>query len=141
LGVHVQIIIMMSAVKSLLVVIIAILISTTVGFLPHLPVRHISPSISDALSRFILKESGGNNEESMPPSKLSLEEKMKNWEATEEEQKAASLGGVVPGRSDAFDIGLFVLFPLMVLSGLAFAFFPLIMDKIDVDSVGPPPMV
>ena len=76
--------------------------------------------------------------------KLSLEEKMKSWEATQEELQAASLGGLVPGgnndnRSDAFDVGLYVAFPLMVLSGLAFAFFPLIMGNLDVDSVGPPP--
>mmetsp|Transcript_16505 Transcript_16505/g.40328 ORF Transcript_16505/g.40328 Transcript_16505/m.40328 type:complete len:134 (+) Transcript_16505:137-538(+) len=69
----------------------------------------------------------------------SLESKMKNWEASEEEIKAATLGGVIPGRSDAFDIGLYVAFPLMVLSGLAFAFFPLIMGNIDTSSVGPPP--
>lgn len=70
---------------------------------------------------------------------------MKNWEATEEEVKAATLGGIVPGsrdpdRSDAFDVGLYIAFPLMVLSGLAFALFPFIMGNLDVDSVGPPPM-
>ena len=74
-------------------------------------------------------------------SKKSLEEKMKAWEATEEEVKAATLGGMVPGRSDAFDVGLYIAFPLMVLSGLAFAAFPLIMGNLDVDSVGPPPTV
>lgn len=82
-------------------------------------------------------------EESSDSAKLSLEEKMKAWEASEEEIKAATLGGVVPGqggdRSDAFDVGLYILFPFMVLSGLAFAFFPFIMGNIDVDSVGPPP--
>jgi hypothetical protein len=77
--------------------------------------------------------------------KTSLEEKMKGWDATEEEIKAATLGGVVPGggqnaeRSDAFDVGLYILFPFMVLSGLAFALFPFIVGNIDVDSVGPPP--
>ena len=30
---------------------------------------------------------------------VSLEEKMKSWEASEEEIKAATLGGVVPGTS------------------------------------------
>jgi hypothetical protein len=30
---------------------------------------------------------------------------MKGWEATEEEVKAKTLGGIVPGRSDAFDVG------------------------------------
>jgi hypothetical protein len=75
--------------------------------------------------------------------KLTLEEKMKGWEATEEEIKAASLGGIIPtpsaNRSDAFDVGLWIVFPLMVVSGLFFAFFPLIMENIDVSSVGPPP--
>ena len=64
---------------------------------------------------------------------------MANWEATEDEIKAATLGGVVPGRSDSFDVGLYIAFPLMVASGLLFAFFPLIMGNLDVDSVGPPP--
>lgn len=75
--------------------------------------------------------------------KLSLEEKMKSWEATEEEVRASTLGGVVPGgnaeRSDAFDVGLYIAFPIIVLSSLAFAFFPFIMGNLDVDSVGPPP--
>jgi hypothetical protein len=82
--------------------------------------------------------------------KLTLEEKMKSWEATEEERKAASLGGVIPTigagsstsnreRTGVFDVGLYIAFPLMVLSGLAFALFPLIVGNFDVDSVGPPP--
>lgn len=69
---------------------------------------------------------------------------MKKWEASEEEVRAATLGGIVPGgkeRSDAFDVGLYIAFPIMVLSGLAFAIFPLIMGNLDVDSVGPPPTV
>ena len=105
----------------------------------------------------------------------SLEEKMKSWEASEEEIKAATLGGVVPGggssegRTDAFDVGLYIMFPVMVISCLAvstgelfvydvqhdqfrftnsniytlfhiqFVFFPLIIGNIDVTSVGPPP--
>lgn len=73
--------------------------------------------------------------------KKSLEEKMKRWEASEEEIKASSLGGVTPGRTDAFDIGLYIAFPFMILGSLAFALFPFIMDKIDVSAVGPPPMV
>lgn len=78
---------------------------------------------------------------------LSLEEKMKSWEATEEEVKAATLGGLVPqrmdgkGRSDAFDVGLYIAFPIMVISGLLFALFPLIVGNLDVDSVGPPPTI
>mmetsp|Transcript_8755 Transcript_8755/g.11024 ORF Transcript_8755/g.11024 Transcript_8755/m.11024 type:complete len:153 (+) Transcript_8755:212-670(+) len=76
--------------------------------------------------------------------KKSLEEKMKDWEASEEEMKNASLGGLVPSsgeRTDGFDIGLLLAFPFIVGSALLFAVFPFIMDKIDVSSVGPPPTV
>lgn len=73
--------------------------------------------------------------------KKTLEEKMASWEASEEEIKAASLGGITPGRTDGFDLGLYIAFPIIVLTSLAFAFFPFIMDKIDVSSVGPPPTV
>eukprot|EP00567_Pseudictyota_dubia_P016225 CAMPEP_0197441804 /NCGR_PEP_ID=MMETSP1175-20131217/7973_1 /TAXON_ID=1003142 /ORGANISM="Triceratium dubium, Strain CCMP147" /LENGTH=100 /DNA_ID=CAMNT_0042972137 /DNA_START=247 /DNA_END=549 /DNA_ORIENTATION=- len=82
--------------------------------------------------------------------RLALEEKMKSWEATEEELKSKSLGGVTvtpnsqredANRTDAFDIGLWIMFPFMVGTGLLFFVFPFIMDKIDVSSVGPPPMV
>lgn len=92
-------------------------------------------------SRLILKStedesSDGDN------TKKSLEEKMAGWEASEEEIRASTLGGVTPPkRSDAFDIGLYIAFPFMILASLAFAFFPFIMDKIDVSSVGPPPTV
>lgn len=89
-------------------------------------------------ARIILFESEDDTDK-RPSSKTSLEDKMKNWETTEAEQKASSLGGVVPGRADAFDVGLYIAFPLMVIASLAFAVFPLIMDKIDVSSVGPPP--
>lgn len=73
-------------------------------------------------------------------SSSTLEDKMKAWEATDEEVKAATLGGVVPGRSDAFDVGLYIAFPIMVITGLLFAVFPFIMENIDTSSVGPPPM-
>ena len=82
-----------------------------------------------------------STEASSEVTKKSLEDKMKDWEASDEEIKAASLGGIVPGRTDGFDIGLFLAFPFIVGSALFFAIFPLIMDKIDVSSVGPPPMV
>ena len=73
----------------------------------------------------------------------SLEEKMASWEASEEELKAASLGGLTPGKrgTDGFDIGLYIAFPIIVVTSLLFAVFPFIMDKIDVSSVGPPPTV
>merc|ERR1712127_158573 len=60
--------------------------------------------------------------------KVSLEDKMKSWEASEEELKAATLGGVIPQsreRTEAFDVGLYIAFPIMVITGLAFAFSPL----------------
>ena len=71
--------------------------------------------------------------------KLSLEEKMKNWEASDEEIKAATLGGVVPERTDGFDVGLYIAFPFMVIGCLLFLAFPLLIGNIDVSSVGPPP--
>lgn len=76
--------------------------------------------------------------------KLSLEDKMKSWEASEEEIRAASLGGVVPSgnsgeRTDAFDVGLYILFPIMIIGLGLFAFFPILVQNIDVTSVGPPP--
>lgn len=110
-----------------------VILSTSHAFAPRLSVAVQRCSTG----RTLLWE--GEEETKDSATKESLEEKMKKWEATEEEQKAASLGGVVPGRADSFDLVLYILFPFMVLSGLAFAFFPLIMDKIDVDSVGPPP--
>lgn len=70
---------------------------------------------------------------------------MKSWEASEDEIRAATLGGVIPGgnskdnRSDGFDIGLYIAFPFMVIGCLIFAFFPMIVGNIDVTSVGPPP--
>jgi len=78
------------------------------------------------------------------PKKLSLEEKMKSWEASEEEIKAASLGGITAGSksgTDGFDVGLWAMFPFIVATSLLFFVFPFIKDSIDVSSVGPPPMV
>lgn len=117
----------------------------------------------------------GNDDDSSGPSSssaVSLAEKMKSWETTEDEIRSATLGGIVPGgvsapgikgfdgkfgdrissegggvttpagaggRTDAFDVGLYIAFPIMVLSCLAFVFFPLLIGNIDVSSVGPPP--
>ena len=123
-----------------------VLFVATEAFLPPL-----SNALSSTRTHFRLQHllnSAGEDDESSPTTstddsetttKSSLEEKMKAWEATEEEVKAATLGGVVPGRSDAFDVGLYIAFPLMVISGLLFAFFPLIMGNIDTSDVGPPP--
>ncbi len=87
--------------------------------------------------------SSSSSSSSLPPSSsstVSLAEKMKSWEATDDEIRAATLGGVVPGlsapglkgldgkfgnnesaggRADAFDVGLYIAFPIMVLSCLA----------------------
>ena len=84
----------------------------------------------------------------------SLEEKMAAWEATEEEQRKATLGGMIPGKigkpgrmtrtdqpdkMDGFDVGMnisgVILFPLAI----ALALFPFIVGTLDVSSVGPPP--
>ena len=98
-----------------------------------------------------------------------LAAKKANWDATEEEIRAVTLGGNLPlpkgllgikdsevkessadslmggitagskGIFDGFDLGLFIAFPFMVGASLLFFVFPFIMDKIDVSSVGPPP--
>ena len=88
---------------------------------------------------------GDGTETDSVATKMSLEEKMQSWEASEEEIKAASLGGMTPGSrgggADGFDIGLWIMFPFIVATSLLFFVFPFIMDKIDVSSVGPPPAV
>jgi hypothetical protein len=124
---------------------------------PIIIVNNIEPVAAKAFLFRLSAESGPGTDSSPPTTeeedsasktttttkKLTLEEKMKAWEATEAEMKAASLGGVIPSqnreRAGAFDVVLFIAFPLMVLSGLAFALFPLIVGTLDVDSVGPPP--
>jgi len=75
--------------------------------------------------------------------KKALAEKMASWEASDEEIRAASLGGMTPGKrgTDGFDIGLYIAFPIIVATGLIFALFPFIMENIDTSSVGPPPTV
>ncbi|KAJ1461615.1 hypothetical protein M885DRAFT_506656 [Pelagophyceae sp. CCMP2097] len=78
------------------------------------------------------------------PKKTTLEEKMSSWEATEEEQKAATLGGLIPGSSgfDGFDFGLYAAFPLLFGSLAIFLFFPFAQQfGFDFASVGPPPTV
>ena len=123
------------------VVIVALSMTTGDAFLQKSPTGGLaSMSKYRTNNRILFSSDGPQDEGKDSSSKMSLEEKMKSWEATEEEVKAATLGGVVP-RSDAFDVVLYIAFPLMVLSGLAFAFFPLIMGNLDVDSVGPPPTV
>ncbi|KAG8460580.1 hypothetical protein KFE25_011355 [Diacronema lutheri] len=70
----------------------------------------------------------------------SLEEKMKSWEATDEERRAATLGGLVPGKLDGFELSLNVLFPLMLVSCIVVALFPLFSGFIDTSGAGAPPM-
>ena len=107
------------------------------------PAPSVTPRQGRILKRLYATETETDDDEtsSTEAAKKSLEDKMKDWEASEEELKNASLGGVVPGRTDGFDIGLFIAFPFIVGSALLFAIFPFIMDKIDVSSVGPPPTV
>ncbi|GMI09707.1 hypothetical protein TrLO_g5303 [Triparma laevis f. longispina] len=86
-------------------------------------------------------EGGGDGGTVISPEKqASLEEKMKSWEATEEDIKAATLGGMVP-KSDGFNITLWILFVPIVGFSLLFAIFPFIMGNIDVTEFGPPPTV
>ena len=114
--------------------------SSTEAFSPSR--LHVIPSLrSNSPSSSHLFESEIESEETSTDAKVSLEEKLKSWEATEEEVKAASLGGLTPNRVDGFDIGLYIMFPFMVATGILFGIFPFIMDKIDVSSVGPPPTV
>lgn len=105
--------------------------SAAIGGQQNNPCRHVLKS----------EPTDSESSEGDEDTKKSLEDKMAGWEASEEEIKASSLGGVVPGRSDAFDVGLYIAFPFMIIGSLLFAFFPFIMDKIDVSSVGPPPTV
>ena len=75
-----------------------------------------------------------------PEAQARLAEKMKSWEATEEDIKKATLGGMVP-KTDGFNITLWILFVPIVGFSLLFAIFPFIMDGIDTSEFGPPPSV
>jgi len=56
--------------------------------------------------------------------KKSLEEKMKDWESTDEEIKEKSLGGLYVGRkTDGFENGLVLAFSVIAGSGVLFAVF------------------
>jgi len=61
--------------------------------------------------------------------------KLRHWEASFLRVVVIENGG------GAFDVGLYIAFPIMVVTGLFFALFPFIMGNLDVDSVGPPPTV
>ena len=60
----------------------------------------------------------------------SLEAKMQSWEATDEDRKAATLGGLTPGSMDGFDIGLAIAFPFIVGTCLLFLLFPFIGENL-----------
>ncbi len=100
---------------------------------------------------------GQSADESEPSSaSKALEDKMKGWEASEEEQRAKTLGGNIPlvgmpgrpgrmtrkdqpTRADGFDITMgisaVILFPLAVILFT----FPFWIGSVDISSVGPPP--
>ena len=146
------------------IILVSLLVSTTVGFQVLCPqqqqhhrtricaVKTDDNEMTRTIPFFATLEGEDTSSSSNTPppaakTAKSLQEKMANWEASEEEIKAATLGGVSPGGlggrkgNDGFDVGLYIAFPFMILGSLLFAFFPFIMDKIDVSSVGPPPMM
>lgn len=153
-----------------ILLLLSMLVSTTLAF-QVLVAKHTSPNRANLLRHHAIKTTGDETTSTIPffatlqdatdnnispaagvavvtdKTAKSLQDKMSNWEASEEEIKAATLGGMNPGGlggrkgNDGFDVGLYIAFPFMILGSLLFAFFPLIMDKIDVSSVGPPPMM
>jgi len=95
---------------------------------------------SHILSPRRAEESTKNEEKEISPER-SLEQKMSSWEATEEERKSTTLGGLIPGSSgaDSFDIGLYVAFPFLFGSLFLFLVFPFLRDSLDVASLESPP--
>jgi hypothetical protein len=110
----------------------------------------------------ILRNSEENSANDSP---LTLEEKMKSWEATDEEKRAATLGGLTPGSLDGrldashlqmpklfltrppltwvflgFDIGLAIAFPFIVGTCALFILFPMYAPGL-AGSVEAPPMI
>lgn len=122
-----------------LIVLLSFLVCAASGF-------HVAPMTSTANVRMWSSSTKGDDEAPLPffaefedeaAPKKSLEAKMAGWEATDGKAKAA----VPEERAQGFNAGLYVAFPFMIIGSLLFAFFPLIMDKIDVSSVGPPPTI
>ena len=129
---------------SILTFILTVSSSVAFSIAPHYkPCKNVGSISSRYVTRVPTRISAGEDIDSgVETKKMTLEEKMAGWEASEEEIKAASLGGITPGKgTDGFDIGLYIAFPIIVATSLLFAVFPFIMDKIDVSSVGPPPTV
>lgn len=117
------------------------LCSGALGFTTMSQLQHKTVGASTNQNKFRYCTRVAATEDEGEEKKMTLEEKMASWEASEEELKAASLGGLTPNKADGFDIGLYIAFPIIVATSLLFAVFPFIMDKIDVTSVGPPPTV
>lgn len=106
--------------------------------LTRLGQRQNIPTAGDGKQSLVVVMDSAEESSAESTDKISLEDKMKSWEASEEEIRAASLGGIVPKgveRTEAFDVGLYIAFPIMVVTGLAFAFFPFIMGNIDVSNI------
>ena len=70
----------------------------------------------------------------------SLEAKLKSFEATPEEERAATLGGMIPGSSgtDAFDISLYLAAIPLFGSLALFLFFPAIAPMLAGSEIPPP---
>lgn len=141
-----------------LVVMLALLFSTSLSFMPQPPfvstklvggTNVYRTAARAAVLRAALDEDADGIESS-------LQQKMASWDATDEEQRASTLGGNLPlvglpgkpGRMtrkdqptkmDGFDVGMnisgLVLFPLAIL----LLSVPFWIGTIDVSDVGPPP--
>jgi hypothetical protein len=133
------------------IVILQVMLLNSASSLIVTPCRSLLPLRSK--TRVVLMEDA---EQPSNTGQSSLEEKMAGWEASEEEQRASTLGGNLPlvgmpgmpGRMtrsdqpdkvDGFDVGMnisaIILFPLALLLLSA----PIWLGSIDVSSVGPPP--
>lgn len=134
------------------------LLASAHGFVAVAPTPNVACSrASRGRARPLLaqQESGGETPDGEAESSLS--DKMASWDATDDERRATTLGGNLPGmvpglgppgrdtrtdqpdKMDGFDIGLnsSMLFLLPLL--LIFASVPFWIGSIDVSSVGPPP--
>ena len=76
---------------------------------------------------------------------------MAGWEASAEEQRKATLGGLIPGKPgfmtrtdqpdqvDGFDVGLGLSGLILLPLALLIASFPIWIGSLDLSSAGPPP--
>ena len=81
-----------------------------------------------------------NRDRSTQAVAASLEAKLKSFEATPEEERAATLGGMIPGSSgtDAFDISLYLAAIPLFGSLALFLFFPAIAPMLAGSDLPPP---